>query len=106
MVKLSEVYKEMGIAFTFPIAIKDEAGNVTYCETSNGWLKREYDAAGNETYYEESNGFWSKRKYDSKGNETYYENSRGSKRETWRASKTCESKVVEVDGVKYQLKSL
>ncbi len=128
MKKLSEVYKEMRVAFTFPIEIRDEAGHVTYYETSDGywhkfeydsdgngtyyensdsyWRKSEYDSDGNETYYENSDGYWRKHEYDSTGNETYYENSRGSKRETPRASKTCEGKVVEVDGVKYQLKSL
>lgn len=106
MKKLSEVYKEMGIAFTFPIEIKDEAGHLTYYEDSNSWCKSEYDSDGNETYYEKSNGYWHKREYDSTGNETYSEDSSGCKKGTPRASKTCEGKVVEVDGVKYQLKSL
>ena len=118
----------MRVAFTFPIEIRDEAGHVTYYETSDGywhkreydsagnltyfensngyWHKHEYDSEGNETYYEKSNGSWVKREYDSDGNETYFENSNGSKTGTPRASKTCEGKVVEVDGVKYQLKSL
>jgi len=107
MKKLSEVYKEMGIAFTFPIEIKDEAGHVTYYETSDGyWHKFEYDSDGNGTYYENSDSYWRKSEYDSDGNETYYETSDGYKTGTPRASKTCEGKVVEVDGVKYQLKSL
>ena len=37
MKKLSETYKELGIAFTFPIDIKDANGNRTYYEDSNGF---------------------------------------------------------------------
>ncbi len=49
MKKLSETYKELGIAFSFPIRIKNENGNRTYYEDSDGfWVKREYDAQGNE----------------------------------------------------------
>jgi hypothetical protein len=41
----------------FPFIIKDNNGNITYYETSNGyWAKREYDSKGNEIYYEHSNG--------------------------------------------------
>jgi hypothetical protein len=36
MKKLSETYKELGIAFTFPIEIKDANGNETYYEDSDG----------------------------------------------------------------------
>ena len=128
MKPLSEVYKELGIAFSFPIEIKDDYGNKTYCEESNGfWRKYEYNADGNETYYEESNGFWRKYEYNADGNETccenstgywhkyeydangkqtYYETSTGYKRGTPKSSKTCEGKVVEVDGIKYELKAL
>ncbi len=78
MKKLSETLEEMGVAFAFPIEIKNEADNLTYYEESNGfWYKREYDAAGNETYFEENNGYWCKREHDADGNETYYENSDG-----------------------------
>lgn len=76
--KLSEIYKDLGIAFTFPIEIKDSDGKVTYHETSDGfWYRYEYDANGNETYYELSNGFWCKYEYDSNGNEAFYEKSDG-----------------------------
>lgn len=40
MKKLSEVYKELGIDFTFPIVIKDSNGNETYFEDSNGFKRR------------------------------------------------------------------
>ena len=89
MEKLSETYKELGIAFTFPIEIKDANGNVTYYENSNGyWYRYERD------------------RYDAKGNETYYEASNGVKQGTPKSAKTCEGKVVEVDGIKYKLKAL
>ena len=107
MKKLSDALKELNIKFSFPIKIKDANGNTTYYETSNGyWFKREYDPNGNTTYYERSNGYWFKREYDPKGNQTYYENSNGIKRGTPRSAKTCEGKIVEIDGVKYELKAL
>jgi hypothetical protein len=37
MKKLSETYRELGIAFTFPIDIKNADGNPTYSENSNGF---------------------------------------------------------------------
>jgi hypothetical protein len=82
MKKLSEIYKELGIDFTFPIRIKDENDNETYYETSSGyWARREYDEDSNKTYYETSDGYWARREYDREydkdGNETYYENSDG-----------------------------
>jgi hypothetical protein len=125
MKPLSETYKEQGIAFTFPIEIKDGHGNETYFESSKGycykrecdandnetyyensegyWYKREYDAKGNKTYYEDSGGFWYKREYDANGNVTYTEDSDGYKSGTSRSAKTCEGKVIEVDGIKYKL---
>lgn len=106
MKKLSETYKELGIAFTFPIEINDANGNQTYYEESNGfWSKREYDTNGNKTYYENSNGFWRKYEHDANGNETYYEDSEGEKRGT-PTSQSCAGKVIEVDGKKYKLTEL
>ena len=84
MKKLSETYKELGIAFTFPIEIKDENGN--------------------ETYFENMGGFWYRCEYDKDGNQTYYENSYGTKRGTKRSS--CSGKVIEIDGKKYKLTEL
>ena len=83
MKKLSETLKELGIAFTFPINIKDADGNVTY--------------------FESRGGFWHKKEYDSNGKETYFEDSHGNKRGIPR-SQFCEGKVVEIDGIKYELK--
>ena len=104
MKRLSETYKELGIAFTFPIEIKDSKGNETYLESSDGfWRKSEYNSDGNETYHEESNGYWCKSEYDSKGNQTYYEDSDGNKKGMPR-SQSCDGKVIEIDGIKYELK--
>ena len=106
MKKLSETYEKLGIAFTFPIEIRDSKGNETYYEDSDGdWHKSEYDSNGIKTYYKNSTGFWYKCEYDSKGNETYYEGSNGNKRGIPR-SQTCDGKVVEIDGIKYELKAL
>ena len=79
MKPLSETYNELGIAFTFPIKIKD--------------------ANGYETYYENSNDYWYTYEYDANGNVTYFENSDGLKEGTPKSAKTCEGKVVEVDGI-------
>ena len=86
MKPISETYKELGIAFTFPIEIKD--------------------ANGDENYYEASTGYWHRCERDAKGNRTYFETSKGVKRGTPKSAKTCEGKVVEVDGIKYKLTAL
>ena len=102
MKKLSETYKELGIAFTFPIEIKDEKGNETYYENSDVyWSRCEYAEDGNETYYENSDDYWSRCEYDKNGKQTYFEDSNGIKKGTKRGS--CAGKVVEVDGKKYKL---
>ena len=107
MKPLSETLTELGIAFSFPIEIKDANGEDTYYESIDGsWGKSEYDANGYETYYEDSDEFWQKWERDADGYETYYETSNGVKRGTPRSAKTCEGKVVEVDGIKYELKEL
>lgn len=65
---------------------------------------RIYDSNGNNTYVEYSNGFWIKREYDSNSNERYFENSVGYFKGQKQSS--CNGKVVEIDGKKYQLKEL
>ena len=85
MKKLSETYKELGIAFSFPIEIKDANGYATYFETRRHWQRYERGANGNLTYYEDSDGY---------------------KKSTPRSSKTCDGKVVVVDGTKYKLQAL
>ena len=86
MKTLSEIYKELGIAFSFPIEITD----------ANGYA----------TYYENSDKYWYKYEYDANGYATYFENSDGYKWGTPRSAKTCEGKVVEVEGIKYKLITL
>jgi hypothetical protein len=105
MKKLSETYKELGIAFTFPIKIEDEKGNSTYYERIDGYCRRsEYDEKGDETYFENSDGYWSRYEYDENGNQTYYETITGYKVGTKRVS--CSGKVIEIDGKKYKLTEL
>jgi hypothetical protein len=126
MKKLSETYKELGIAFTFPIKITNENGNQTYYEDSDGywyryeynedgnktyyensdsfWYRYEHDKDGKKTYFEDSHGSWARYEYDKDGNETYYEDSYGYKEGTKRIS--CDGKVIEVDGKKYKLTEL
>ena len=107
MKKLSETLTELGIAFTFPIEIKDANGKNTYYENCEDfWYKYERDANGNPTYYEDSDGCWYRREYDANGKATYYKDSDGIQRGTPRSAKTCEGKVVEVDGIKYKLTAL
>ena len=107
MKKLSETYKSLGIAFSFPIKIKNANGYETYYENSNDyWSKSEYDAKGNKTYFEDSDDYWHRYERDANGNETYHEDSNGAKRGTPKSAKTCEGKVVEVDGIKYKLTAL
>ena len=110
MKPLSETYKELGIAFTFPIKIKDANGNVTYYENSNDyWYRYErdrYDANGTETYFEDSTDYWQRCEHHDNGEVTYSEDSNGLKHGTPKSAKTCEGKVVEVDGIKYKLTAL
>ena len=99
---LSETYKELGIAFTFPIDIEDSHGNKTYFEDSDGfWYRCEYDKNDNETYCENSDGYWLRYEYDKNGNETYFEDSDGHEKGIKRSD--CDGKVIEVDGKKYKL---
>jgi hypothetical protein len=105
MKKLSKTYKKLGIAFTFPIKIKDAHGNETYFEAETGyWYRREYDEDDKVTYFEDSNGDWRRREYDKNGNQTYFENSNGYKEGT--KCDSCSGKVIEVDGKKYKLMEL
>ena len=84
----------------------DSNGNKIYYENSDGyWAKSEYDSNANEIYFENSDGFWTKREFDSNANEIYYENSNGTVIDN-RPKQSCEGKVVEIDGKKYQLKEV
>ena len=95
MKKLSETYKELGIAFSFPIEIIDAECNETYYEDSDGYCeRREYGANGKLTYYEDSDDHWYRREYDANGDESYFEDSKGVKRGTPKSAKTCAAKMV------------
>lgn len=89
MKKLSEVYKELGIDFSFPIEIKDDSGRVTYSEDGDDfWCKYERDVKGRPTYHEDSNGFWQRWKRNADGDVLYYEDSTGVKRGNPKSAKT------------------
>ena len=85
------------------LSLYNNNGNRIYIEWSDGtWCKREYDSNGNEIYYESSEGYWFKYGYDNNGNRIYYENSDGKIIDN-RPKKSCDGKVVEIDGKKYKL---
>ena len=76
MKPLSEIYKELGIAFSFPIIIDDANGYQTYYENiDNYWERYEYDAKGKVTYYENIDNYWERYERDAKGKVTYFESS-------------------------------
>jgi len=122
---MKTIAQQLGIK-DFPFDIRDKNGNEIYWEISDGyWVKSEYDSNGNEIYVEASNGYWAKSEFDSNGNEIYLENSNGfwikweydlknkiyfetSKGDVIdnRPKPSCEGKVVEIDGKKYQLKEV
>jgi len=80
----------------------DSDGNVIYYETSTrSWIKKKYNSIGKAIYFENSDEYWYKKEYDSKGYVIYYENSYGKIDD--RRPKSCENKVVEIDGIKYKL---
>ena len=84
------------------LEIKDKNGRLIYFEISNGdWGKWKYDSQGKKIYFEDSNRFWEKWEYDSQGNCIYYETSNGEIEDN--RPKSCEGKVVEIDGEKYKL---
>ncbi len=89
----------------FPFNIKDKNGNLIYFENSNGyWYKYERDENGNVIYYENSEGRWSKYERDENGREIYFEDSNGVIEDN--RPKTCNNKIVEIDGKKYKLTEL
>lgn len=95
------IAQQLGVT-KFPFKIKDDNGNETYWENSEGyWLKYTFDDNGNRTYWESSDGAWSKSTYDDNGNKTYREDSDGYTYGTKPAP--LEGKEVEIEGVKYIL---
>ena len=79
-------------------------------QTIGQWLKWDFKANGDLVirdknsrliYIEDCSGFWTKREWDSQGNQIYLENSNGYIIDN--RPKTCEGKVVEIDGEKFKL---
>ena len=102
--EMKTIAQQLNIKY-FPFEIKDKNGNEIYYEDSNGdWYKREYDSNGIEIYFENSKGYWCKSEYDSKGNQIYVKDSFDCIIDN--RPKSCEGKVVEIDGKKYQLKEV
>ena len=62
------------------------------------------DSNGNKIYYENSEGYWIKREFDSNGTEIYFEDSIGRIKDN--RPKPCEGKIVEIDGIEYELKAI
>jgi hypothetical protein len=78
MKKLSETLTELGIAFDFPIEIKNAIGKATYFEDSDGyWEICEYDHNGCLTYFKDSYDYWEKYKRSTNGRLTSFKNSDG-----------------------------
>jgi hypothetical protein len=68
-------------------------------------VKRDYDDNGNLIYREYSDGYWVKQEFDDNNNQIYFENSYGYIIDN-RPKASCDGKVVEIDGKKYQLKEV
>jgi hypothetical protein len=84
----------------------DDKGNIIYYDNSDGnWFKRDYDVNDNERYYENSDGHWWKREFDSNGKVIYYEDSNGAIIDN-RPKGSCNGKVVEIEGKRYQLNEI
>jgi hypothetical protein len=84
----------------------DDKGNIIYYDNSDGnWFKRDYDVNDNELYYENSDGYWYKQEYDVNNNIIYYENSNGHIIDN-RPKGSCNGKVVEIEGKRYQLNEI
>jgi hypothetical protein len=84
----------------------DTDGKEIYFENSDGyWEKRDYDSNNNCIYFEDSDGYWSKREFDDNNNIIYYENSDGHIIDN-RPKASCDGKVVEIEGKRYQLNEL
>ena len=85
----------------------DSNGNEIYHENIIGfWSKSEYDSNGREIFYKNINGYWYKKEFDSNGNEIYFESSRDGVIFDKRPTTSCNGKILEIDGKKYQLKEI
>jgi len=96
-----EVYYENSDGFWSKREYDTNDNRIYYEDSDGNWYKKEFDPNNNEVYYETSNDFWCKREFDSNGNRIYYEDSNGIIVDN--RPKSCEGKMVEIDGVKYKL---
>jgi len=80
--------------------MKTIAQQINWDFKTNGNLNI-FDKNDNRIYYESLSTYWAKWEYDSKGNKTYFEDSDGDIVDN--RPKSCEGKVVEIDGVQYKL---
>ena len=80
--------------------MKTIAQQIKWDFKTNGDLEIQ-DKNGNLIYWENSNGYWVKYEYDSQGNQIYCEDSDGLIKDS--RPKSCENKVVEIDGEKFKL---
>ena len=102
---MQTIAQQLGIK-DFPFIIRDKDGNKIYWEDSIGyWVKYKYNSNGKEIYWKNSSGFWAKWESDSNGDLIYYETSNGAVVDN-RPKPSCEGKVIEIDGKKYQLKEV
>jgi YD repeat-containing protein len=98
---LKHYFKSKGSLFLY-----DSNGKEIYYETSSGyWYKQEYNDNNKLIYFENSKGYWYKYEYDSNGKVIYIEDSTGYIVDN-RPKASCDGKVVEIDGKKYQLKEV
>jgi hypothetical protein len=98
---LKHDFKSKGLLYLY-----NSNGNQIYCEHSDGyWIKQEYDSNGNLIYCEYSYEFWSKYDYDINGKLTYREDSNGYIIDN-RPKTSCDGKVVEIEGKRYQLNEI
>ena len=92
-------------------------GKITHSKDSDGCEEwNEYDSNGKVIHYKKSNGFESWHEYDSNGKEIHFKDSNGyeywydskgnriTKKQFDKLNQSCDGKVVEIDGKKYQLK--
>jgi len=82
-------------------------GDTIYHEDLNGfWIKEYFNGGGRKKIYcEYLDGFWWKQEFNGNGKKVYLEDSKYGVIFDKR-SKSCDGKVVEIDGKKYQLKEV
>jgi hypothetical protein len=101
----NQIYCEDSYGYWYKQEYNDN-GNLIYCDYSKGyWYKQEFDVNGNRIYYEDSTEYWCKQEFDDNGNCIYFENSMDYIVDN-RPKASCDGKVVDIDGKRYQLKEV